>query len=199
MPDVDRRRVTRLERTAKGFRLWLEDGDACGRSGGGGGGDWAVRLASPQFLGLPAELVSHSTNPEGFAPRPGSRVVIIGGGQSALEIAALLTSRDVEVEVVVRSPEIRWLSSRPEHPAERSVAGLSVELRHVLRRVTRPPLDIMGPRLLSWLIAWPRLYRLAPGLVQRHLTARAVRPAVADWVLPRLADVRLTTGRSVAR
>src|SRR5256884_9815456 len=56
----------------------------------------------------------------------------------------------------------------------------------------------MGPRFVSWLIAWPRLFRRSPRALQDFLTARAVRPAGASWLMPRLASVPITAGRTIA-
>src|SRR5207237_170116 len=70
--------------------------------------------------------------------------------------------------------------------------------RGLLSPIVRPPFDIMGPRFVSWLIAWPRLFRRSPRSLQDFLTARAVRPAGASWLASRLASVPITAGRTIA-
>src|SRR5207249_187854 len=62
-----------------------------------------------EYRHLPAELVSHTSDHDTFDGFAGKRVVIIGGGQSALEMAALLHEHDAEVDVVSRS-NIFWLT-----------------------------------------------------------------------------------------
>jgi FAD-dependent urate hydroxylase len=42
----------------------------------------------------------------------GQRVVVIGGGQSALESAALLHEIGAEVEVIARQPQVHWLDQK---------------------------------------------------------------------------------------
>src|SRR5207245_11476929 len=70
--------------------------------------------------------------------------------------------------------------------------------RRLLSPIARPPFDIMGPRFVSWLIAWPRLFRRSPRALQDFLTGRAVRPAGASWLASRLAAVPITAGRTLA-
>ena len=51
----------------------------------------------------------------------------------------------------------------------------------------------VGPAGVSQLVAHPDLYRRLPRRVQDRLSPRAIRPAGARWLRPRLADVTLTT------
>src|SRR2546427_11951186 len=191
-PDVDRRRVTFLAERAGGFRVRLEDGEefparrvvvATGIS------PFARRPV--EFAGLPAPLVSHSFDHADLSRFAGQRVVVVGAGQSALESAALLHEAGAQVEVVARAPGTYFI---PDWPQTRFVRAA----RRLLSPVVRPPFDIMGPRFVSWLIAWPRLFRRSPRVVQDFLTARAVRPAGASWLASRLAAVPITAGRTIA-
>ena len=193
VPDVDRRRVSSVSENARGFHVRTEDGEefharrvvvATGIS------PFAWRPAP--FAELPSPLVSHSFDHADLGRFRGQRVVVVGAGQSALESAALLHEAGAEVEVMVRAPATFML---PEGPRR---APIVRKVRGVLGRMVRPSFDIMGPRVWSWLLAWPRLYRRAPRAVQEFLTARAVRPAGASWLVPRLASVRITTGQTIA-
>ncbi len=67
----------------------------------------------------------------------------------------------------------------------------------MLSPYARPPFDIMGPRFVSWLIAWPRVFRHSPRGLQNFLTARAVRPGGAMWLGPRLASVPIATACTI--
>ncbi len=192
VPDVDRRRVTHLAEDGSGFRVSLEDGEEFSARRvvvATGIGPFAQRPA--QFAGLPPSLVSHSSDHGDLRPFAGRRVVVVGAGQSALESAALLYEAGAEVEVVARAPRVAWLADGPQH------ASLVAAARRLLGPIVRPPFDIMGPRVVSWLIAWPRMFRRSPRALQEFLTARAVRPAGAGWLVPRLASVRITTGRAI--
>ena len=192
-PDVDRRRVTFLAERAGGFHVRLEDGEEFPARRvvvATGIGPFARRPG--QFAGLPASLVSHSVDHGDLRQFAGQRLVVVGAGQSALESAALLHEAGAEVEVVARAPRIAWLVDAPQRV---SVVGAA---RQFFSPIVRPPFDIMGPRIVSWLIAWPRVFRRSPRALQDFLTARAVRPAAAGWLVPRLASVRITTGCTIA-
>jgi len=195
-PDLDHRRVLRLERGPSGFNLRLADGTTWIAERvvvATGIGRFARRPA--EFADVPRALASHSSDPEAFADPRGRRVVVVGSGQSAFEAAADLSEKGAEVEVLLRAPSVRWLRSAPDRGTMAPGAWDSV--RGLLSRLMRPQLDIMGPRLVTWLVAWPRIYRHAPGRVQNVLTRRAVRPAVADWMQPHLTAVRVSPGRAI--
>ena len=192
VPEVDRRRVTYLAQDSRGFRVRLEDGEEFQARRvvvATGIGLFARRPA--QFAGLPASLVSHSFDHSDLSQFARRRVVVVGAGQSALESAALLHEAGAEIEVVARAPRIYSL---PDAPRQASFARSA---RRLLSPIARPPFDIMGPRFVSWLLAWPRAFRKSPRALQDFLTACAVRPAGASWLVPRLAAVRITTGCTI--
>jgi thioredoxin reductase len=187
-PDVDKRRVARLAQTAKGFSLSLEDGDCVYASRvivATGIAPFARR--PPQFDGLPRELVSHTSDHRDLSRLGRERIAILGGGQSALESAALLAEASREVEVIVRKPEVHWLDQK--------LAWLKSEANPV-RRLFYPPTDV-GPPGLNWIVATPGLFRRLPFSLQEKIAYRSIRPAGAGWVLPRVGGVRITTGRVV--
>jgi FAD-dependent urate hydroxylase len=190
VPDLDRRNITHLESHPKGFRLILADGDTLLARRvviAAGIGSFAWR--PPEFPGLPAFLTSHSSEHRDFQKFVGKRVLIVGGGQSALESGALLHEGAAEVEIVARSPRIHWLGG-----------WASKTLHHRLGMFTRnllyAPTDV-GPAVLSQLLARPHLVRKLPRGLQDKLTKRAVRPAGARWLVDRLKNTPIRLGRSV--
>jgi len=188
VPDVDGRRVARLQQTAKGFSLSLEDGDCVHVPRvvvATGIAPFARR--PPQFDGLSRELVSHTSDHRDLSPLGRQRIVILGGGQSALESAALLAEAGTEVEVIVRKPNVHWLDQK--------LAWLKSEA-NPLRRLFYPPTDV-GPPGLNWIVAMPGLFRRLPFSLREKIAYRSIRPAGAGWVLPRVGEVRITTGRVV--
>src|SRR5262249_12253969 len=63
----------------------------------------------PEQLGrLPTESWSHSADHSDLAKFKGKDVVVIGGGQSGLETAAILQDEGASVTLVVRAPKIAW-------------------------------------------------------------------------------------------
>lgn len=190
VPDLDRRKISRVERAAGGFKITVQDGEtfqsrrvviACGI------GSFARRPS--EFSTLPAAMASHTVEHSDFAKFSGKRVLLVGSGQSALESAALLHEAGAQVEVVGRATQIHWLQGR-----------LSRTLHHGLGKLTRAllyaPTDV-GPAGLSQLLARPNLVRRLPRGLQDKLRRRAVRPAGARWLVDRVRDIPITLGCSV--
>jgi FAD-dependent urate hydroxylase len=188
VPGVDQRRATRIERARGGFHVHLEDGErlATRRVVVATGPNGFARRP-PQLAGIASPLVQHSSelrDLEGFA---GLRTVVIGSGQSAIELAALLSEAGGEVEVIARGDRIRWLRrSGWLHGREGRV-----------RRLLYPPTDV-GPVGLSWLVAKPNAFRRVPTRLGERIAYRCIRPAASGWLLPRTAETRLTLGRTIA-
>jgi FAD-dependent urate hydroxylase len=191
VPHVERRTVADVSTNARGFHVRLDDGEQLhARRVVVATGISPFAHRPTEFAELPRTLVSHSFDHADLGRFAGHKVLVLGGGQSALESAALLQEAGSDVEVLARAPGTYMI------PDLRS-QGLTPSLRRVVSRFVRPPFDIMGPRFVSWLIAWPRMYRHAPRALQDLLTARSVRPAGASWLVDRLQPVRLTTGTRI--
>jgi cation diffusion facilitator CzcD-associated flavoprotein CzcO len=114
VPDLDQRLVTRVERDGGGFAMVLDDDERItSRRVVVAGGIEPFAHVPPVFAGLPAALVSHTSQHRDLSVFSGRRVLVVGGGQSALESAALLHEAGADVEVVTRAPMVRWLGQRP--------------------------------------------------------------------------------------
>src|SRR5919205_4354433 len=112
VPGADSRMVRRLTRNAEGFRLVLEDGDTATARRVVVAAGIAPFVARPRGLdALPRELVSHTSEHTDMGAFAGRRVGIIGGGQSALECAALLQAGGAQVSVFIRRPDVVWLKA----------------------------------------------------------------------------------------
>ena len=186
-PDLDRRRVARIEPASAGFLLLLEDGEPLRAQRvvvATGIAPFAHRPAP--FDALPPALASHSSDHGDLRRFAGRQVVVIGGGQSAIESAVLLHEGGADVEVIVRAPRVRWL---------RRSAFLHRQ-RGFVRRLLYPPTDV-GPPGLNQIVARPRWFRRLPRGLQRRIAHRSIRPAAAGWLFPRAGGVRITTGRLV--
>ncbi len=190
VPYLDRRKIERVESHPKGFQLSLQDGEAVISRRviiAAGIGSFTRRPA--EFQCLPPSLVSHSSEHRDFDKFAGKQVLVVGGGQSALESGALLHEGGTDVEVVARSHRIHWLQGT-----------LSKTLHHGLgefiRQLLYAPTDV-GPAGLSQLMARPDLLRRLPRGLQDKLRIRSVRPAGARWLVERLRDVPIRLGVSV--
>jgi FAD-dependent urate hydroxylase len=186
VPCVHPTRVQLVEKNGAGFRLTMEDGET-----------WKARRVivaagiepfawrPREFQQIPPALASHACDHRDLTPFAGKKVAVIGGGQSALESAALLNETGAEVEVLVRAPFVRWLWRQKWFHTFRPVA-----------RLLYAPPDV-GQAGLSHLVARPSLFRRLPRSMQDRLGKRAIRPAGAAWLHPRCEPVRITTGLTV--
>jgi hypothetical protein len=186
VPNLEQRRVAKIEKDAVGFRVALTDGELmrCGRVIIAGGiGPFATR--PPQFVGIPPNLASHTSEQPELGLFRGQKVVVIGGGQSALESAALLHERQANVELLVRESNVHWTWQRPWLHTFRPVGAVLYAWPDV------------GPALISHAVARPNLYRLFPRWLQDSWRLKSVRPNGVGWLKPRLRDVPVSTGVSV--
>jgi len=186
-PDLDRRLVTALDGHDRGFDLLLADGERLTARRVVVAAGIAPFAHRPSFAaGLPPELCSHTGDHQDLGRFTGARVLVVGGGQSALESAALLHEAGAEAEVVVREDHLHWLHGGKYQRRLGRLAPLAYA-----------PTDV-GPMGLSRLVAVPDLFRLLPRRVQDPLAGRAIRPAGAAWLTSRLRDVPITLTRSMA-
>lgn len=110
VPDVDETYVATIERKERQFAVTLVDGRIIRSPAVVMAPGLAYYVYRPaEYDHMPSELVSHSADHATFERFVGKRVVVIGGGQSALETAALLHEAGADVQVVSRSP-IVWLT-----------------------------------------------------------------------------------------
>ena len=184
---VDRRRVERIERDPRGFRVTLRDGEACHARRvviASGIGPFASRPA--QLQDLPRHLVSHSSDQNNVQQFRGRRVAVVGAGQSALESAALIHEAGGDVEVITRTPAIHWLGWRQR-----------MERLGPLANVFYSRYDI-GPAGVSRIVAYPPIVKYFPRNAQTWFRTRALRPAGSRWLISRLANVPMSTGRQIA-
>jgi cation diffusion facilitator CzcD-associated flavoprotein CzcO len=192
LPDVDPRQVARVERPGP-YRLTLEDGERVEAEAvvvAAGIGTFG-KVPAP-FAGLPPDRVSHSSDRANrdLGRFAGRRVVVVGGGQSAIESAALLREGGAEVEVLVRQPRLRWLRyGTPLHDWLHSKSN-------PLRPMLFPPGNIGAPGV-NWLIEKPPLFQRLPRGWRDRLAAWAIRPAASGWLRPRTQGVPIRTGRHV--
>jgi len=173
VPDIDRVYVQCIRLRGDDFQLALSDGRefAAARVVVAVG---VRQFASvPEFArGVPRQLVSHSGDHVDFRQFRDCRVAVVGAGQSALESAALLCDEGATVEVIARGP-VHWINRVLYHHGG------------PVSRLLYPPTDV-GPPGLNWLCGAPRLMRRLPAGMRTSIEARAVRPAGAQWLRPRV-------------
>src|SRR5438132_4972828 len=91
VPDVDVRKVVRIDKDPAGLRLTLEDGEEVKtRRAVIATGIGLFSHHPVPFRGLPPTMISHVSEHRDLSCFREKQVMVIGGGQSALESSALL-------------------------------------------------------------------------------------------------------------
>jgi cation diffusion facilitator CzcD-associated flavoprotein CzcO len=184
--DLDQRTVRSVNGDQPGFRLTLKDGTEVRSTyvviAAGIG---PFRKKPEVFQNLSPQQAIHCYEGREVRKFAGKRVAVIGAGQSALESAALLHEANAQVEVIARQSEFRWI-------------GQHTWLHHMgpLSSMLYSSHDV-GPLGISRLVAYPKLVSYVPLGIRDKIRKRAVRAAGSRWLPPRLANVKMTRGRSV--
>ncbi len=188
VPNVDETYVSSIERQRDRFLLTLEDGRKVQSA--------AVVMATglycyayrpEQYHYLSADLISHSCDHNDVSRFKGKQIVVIGGGQSAIEYAALLHEAGATAHVVSRRP-VFWLA--PDRMNERTI----------LERILAPNASI-APGWQNWTLEYmPYLFYR----VRQHRKDRWIRShyqaAASDWLRERvIGKVILHEGHAVVK
>ena len=174
VPNVDETYVSKIERENNQFVLTLEDGRVV-RSAAVimAIGVYYFAYRPSEYSGLSPELVSHAFDHSGFSRFAGKEVLIIGGGQSGVESAALLNEAGAKVHLVARRP-INWLGRDDESP------------RSLIEQLKAPTAGIANG-WKNWILEYiPYLfYRFAQPKKDRFLNSH-YNAAGADWLRDRV-------------
>lgn len=156
VPELEDTLVTQLNRDGEGFTLVLEDGQVVKAQ--------RVVLAigithfqymPPSLTHLPGEVASHSFAHHDLERFRGRKVAVVGGGSSAIDLAALLRDNGCDVHLVARALELRF-HEKQQMDKPRS---LWERIRH--------PQSGIGPGLKS------RFFANSPGVF--HFLPRSLR------------------------
>jgi Pyridine nucleotide-disulphide oxidoreductase len=190
VPDLDTRKVIRVEETGRGYRLVLDSNEAVyTRRVVVATGLANQEFRPAQFQGLPPALVSHTCEHASLDKWRGKRVAVVGRGQSACESAALLWEAGSDVDLICRG-EVRWIG------APRDETNAHHDLRWQLREMLQAP-SAVGPFPWNWLNELPGIERRIPARLRSWIAARSLRAAAAWWLKPRFDGVRVLAGQEI--
>ncbi|WP_371671373.1 NAD(P)-binding domain-containing protein [Streptomyces sp. NBC_00289] len=174
-PEVDERTVTRVAPCPGGFEAVTDDGQVLHAR------TVALAVGVMPFVQVPAalrplgpSLVSHSSHHAELGRFRGRDVTVIGGGQAALETAALLAEQGTRVRVLARAERLCWNEVPPPwaRPWWRSA---------------RSPHTGLGCGWRNWFYAErPGLFHRLPEATRARIAATALGPAGAWWVRERV-------------
>jgi Pyridine nucleotide-disulphide oxidoreductase len=169
VPELEERQVTRVGRVPAGFLLQLDNGETLTASRV----VLAVGITHFEYVPgnltkLPPEFLSHSFRHADPAAFRGRNVVVIGGGASAIDLAALLHEAGAEVQLVARQPELKFHSVPTGKPRSRWQ-----QIRH--------PKSGLGPGLRSRFFSdAPMLFHYLPERLRLEIVENSLGPS-AGW------------------
>lgn len=163
VPHLETQRVSRLAATRDGFHLELADGQRfTARKVVMAVGVGNFAYVPEELRGLPATHVSHSADHAEPARMRGRDVTVVGGGASAVELAALLHEAGATVRLVARRRSIAFHA--PPEAGRRPLWDRLRQPRSGLGLGWRSRLCQDAPLVFR---AMPQDFRLR--VVQRHL------------------------------
>jgi len=189
VPDVDERMVTSLSACPGGFEATTQDGQTIrGRTVALAVGVIPFVEIPSALHGLGTEHVSHSSHHRDLDRFRGKDVTVIGGGQAALETAALLAEQGTRVRVLARSHQLSWNTVPPAW-------------KRPWRESARAPHSGLGCGWRNWFYAEvPGGFRRLPEATRARVAASALGPAGAWWVRERVESrVEVLLDHEVAR
>jgi hypothetical protein len=186
VPDVDPTLVSSVSRPNGSFELSLHDGRVVKSQSvvmATGLASYANRPEACQTLA--SGLVSHSCDHGDFSRFKGGRVVVIGGGQSAIEYAALLHEAGAETHVVSRRP-IVWLAPDTDAP------------RPIFQRI-KAPKNAIAPGWRNWILEHsPYFFYRFPQERKDVANRNYYASAASHWLWTRvMGNVSLHEGQTI--
>jgi thioredoxin reductase len=183
LPELEDKLVASLDRASEGFVLRLENGETVtARRVVLAIGITHFEYVPENLAHLPPEFLSHSfrhTDPEVFR---GRSVVVVGGGSSAIDLAAVLHEADADVQLVARQSALKFHSTPTGKPRSQWQ-----QIRH--------PKSGLGPGLRSRFFSdEPGLFHYLPESVRVHLVETTLGPSAGWFVKDKMARVPCLLG-----
>jgi hypothetical protein len=183
VPDTHRGQVTAVENNGYGFKVTLDDGQTVkSRRVIVATGIAPFPYIPSEFKGLAKSRVSHSSDHTDLSVFHGQQVLIVGGGQSGLDAARILSACGAQPEVIAKQPTLYWVG---QHKWLHRLGFVSW--------ILYSQFDV-GPAGVSRLVGFPNVFRQLPRKMQDKISHRAIRPAGTGWQRPYLSKVPITVG-----
>jgi len=166
VPELEQKQAEWIDRAGDGFVVRLEGGETlAARNVVLAVGITHFDYIPESLAGLPAPYVTHSAAHHEVEPFRGRSVAIIGAGASALDLAGLLHEAGAHVQIIGRSPELKFHSEPTGKPRT-----FWQNLRH--------PSSGLGPGWRSRFYAnVPGAFHLLPKNVRIEVVQRALGPS----------------------
>jgi thioredoxin reductase len=189
VPELEDKMVVKIERTQDGYLLQLEDGERFKVR------DVVLAVGITHFeyvpetlAHLPAEFLSHSARHHDVEQFRGRSVVVVGGGSSALDWAALLHDAGANVQLVARQTALKF-HGKP-----------TGKQRSLWQRIQAPQTGL-GPGWRSSFYAnAPGTFHRLPESLRLEIVRRTLGPSGGWFVRDKVMDhVPLLLGHTLER
>ncbi|MDP9090667.1 MAG: NAD(P)-binding domain-containing protein [Pseudomonadota bacterium] len=186
VPTLEPVSVVNISKDQNGYRLGLENGETASAA--------AVVIATgisyygyvpDPLAALPTDLCTHSSAHHDLSRFRGRRVVVVGAGASATDVAALLHAAGASVQIVSRRP-LEFHLPPGNQP------------RSLWQRIRAPNLGL-GPGLKSALYtAAPGLFQLLPLRMRQRIVREHLGPAGGWFIKDTITrNVQMHVGYSI--
>jgi thioredoxin reductase len=171
VPELEDKVVVSIDRQSHGFVLQLEDGETFHASNV----VLAVGITHFEYIPeslrqLPAQFLSHSASHQEVEPFRGKKVLVIGGGASALDLAGLLHEAGADVQLVSRRQELKFHSQPTGKPR-----SWYQQMRH--------PQSGLGPGMRSRFFAnSPEIFYYLPARLRVEAVRKTLGPS-GGWFI----------------
>jgi cation diffusion facilitator CzcD-associated flavoprotein CzcO len=169
VPELEEKLVLEVQRLDKGFRLLLDDGETfTARRVVIAVGITHFSHTPANLARLPPEFLSHSYCHHNLETFKGRKVIVIGGGASASDLAGLLHDAGAEVQLVTRQPSLRFNQ-------------MSMSRQRSWWQQIRNPQSGLGPGLRSRFFAnYPGMFHYLPQRLRLHAVRTQLGP-IGGW------------------
>ncbi len=189
VPELENKQVVSVECSPEGYLLQLEDGEKLSaRSVVLAVGITHFDYVPENLAHLPAEFLSHSGWHHDVEQFRGREVIVIGGGSSALDWAALLQEAGANVQLVARQAALKFHGK------------LTGNQRSLWERIQRPQTGL-GPGWRSSFYAnAPAAFHRLPDGLRSEIVKRTLGPSGGWFVKDRVMNhVPQLLGQTVQR
>ena len=171
VPELEEKMVVSVDRAPGGFTLRLNDGETfTARRVIMAVGITHFEYVPENLANLPKEYLSHSARHSEVEPFRGRKVAVLGGGASALDLAALLHEAGAQVQLVSRNPVLKFHGKPDGKP------------RTLWQKITRPQSGL-GPGYKSRFFSnSPLAFHYLPESLRLEAVRRALGPT-GGWFI----------------
>jgi cation diffusion facilitator CzcD-associated flavoprotein CzcO len=189
VPELEDKQVVSVKHVSQGYLLQLDNGETLSaRNVVLAVGITHFDYVPENLAHLPAEFLSHSARHHDVEQFRGREVIVIGGGSSALDWAALLQEAGVDVKLVARQAALKFHGK------------LTGQQRSLWQRIQRPQSGL-GPGWRSSFYAnAPAAFHRLPESLRLEIVKRTLGPSGGWFVKDRVMNhVPQLLGHTVQR